>query len=285
MTGEVDSKILIALGEWEKKEGVLPRPLALYRELLGIQSEAKSGIHVTALSGAAISARMGQGRPLLEFDDLAIDWVLFRRILERVASVLAREGLDVGDLKNCSPELLESATRASYEGDWLPSEKAAESADLFKFALNTALQPFLSACAGALIGFVDQERWRRGFCPICGGSPDLAFLDKERGARWLLCSRCDTRWLFQRIECPVCGTQDQNALAYFTEDKGLYRLYVCDKCKCYLKAIDLRQTENEVLLPLERFFTLDLDAQARDKGYTSCAEAGRSAAEMIKQVG
>ncbi|MFC2002485.1 formate dehydrogenase accessory protein FdhE [Chloroflexota bacterium] len=122
--------------------------------------------------------------------------------------------------------------------------------------------------AKALYGSVNQERWRRGYCPICGSSPDFAYLDKEYGARWLLCSRCDTGWLFQRLECPYCGTQDQNALAYYTDDEGLYRLYICEQCHQYLKAVDLRQAKSEVLLPLERLFTLALDAQAQEAGYS-----------------
>ena len=117
---------------------------------------------------------------------------------------------------------------------------------------------------------VDQENWRRGFCPVCGGNPDIAFLDTERGARWLVCSRCDAEWVFQRLQCPYCGCTDQNALAYFTDDKGSYRLYVCEQCKHYLKAIDLRQAEEGVLMPLERLFTLDIDRQAQEDGYSPC---------------
>lgn len=102
---------------------------------------------------------------------------------------------------------------------------------------------------------------------ICGGSTDFAFLDRENGARWLLCARCDTEWRFQRLQCPYCGTQDQNALSYFTAEEGLYRLYVCEQCKRYLKAVDLRQAKAEVLPPLERLYTLDLDRQAQEHGY------------------
>ena len=42
---------------------------------------------------------------------------------------------------------------------------------------------------------------------------------------------------------------------------------VCDRCKNYLKAIDLRQAKSEVLLPLERLYTLDIDSQAQQYGY------------------
>ena len=125
-----------------------------------------------------------------------------------------------------------------------------------------------------MTGLLKPESWRRGYCPICGGSPDFSFLEKEEGARWLMCSRCDTQWLFQRLECPYCGTQDQTALAYFTDDKGLYRLYVCDKCKGYLKTVDLRQAESGINIDLERLLTSDIDIQAQESGYRPQVKAG-----------
>ena len=106
-------------------------------------------------------------------------------------------------------------------------------------------------------------------CPVCGGVADFAYLEKEAGARWLMCSRCDAQWLFQRLECPYCGNADHKTLAYFTDDTELYRLYICDECKSYIKAIDLRKTTSDVMLRLERVVTSDLDRQAQEKGYTS----------------
>jgi len=138
---------------------------------------------------------------------------------------------------------------------------------LLEDIIQATLKPFLVGYSKALLSSVNQERWRRGYCPICGGSPDFAFLDKEYGARWLLCGRCDTEWLFQRLECPYCGNQNQAALAYFTDDEGLYRLYVCEQCHTYIKAVDLRRTESQVLLPLERVMTLDMDREGQEKGY------------------
>ena len=114
---------------------------------------------------------------------------------------------------------------------------------------------------------VDQKLWRRGYCPVCGGSPDIAFLDEEAGGRWLVCSRCDARWRFQRLECPYCGNQDPESLSYFSDDAGVYRLYVCDKCHTYLKAIDLRKVSEDVSPSLERLTTLDMDVQGKSKGY------------------
>jgi FdhE protein len=98
----------------------------------------------------------------------------------------------------------------------------------------------------------------------------MASLKGEVGERWLLCSRCDTEWLFQRVECPYCGTQEQDDLVYFIDAREQYRLYLCERCKCYLKAVDLRKTEAGAPLPLERLYTIDLDRQAVGRGYHAC---------------
>jgi formate dehydrogenase maturation protein FdhE len=74
------------------------------------------------------------------------------------------------------------------------------------------------------------------------------------------------------LECPYCRTQKQDALIFLTDEEELYRLYACEQCKCYLKAIDLRKAKTEILLPLERLYTIDIDAQAIERGYHSCKE-------------
>ncbi len=283
MSTGTDSRILRRLDEWEGKEGPLPKSLEFYRRLLCIQSEAKSRVAVPklGLSEEAISNQIRRGSPLLGFDDLSIDWSLLGNIFEEVTTLFTSYSDILGevpqspkDLSSC-PALLKEATKAWFEGAQLPPQMAVSdiSEDILEVMIHTTLSPFLISHCEALLSLVNQEQWRRGYCPICGGNPDFAFLDKERGARWLLCSRCDAEWLFQRLECPYCGTQDQSALAYFTNDEGLYRLYVCERCRHYLKAIDLQHTDYEVLLPLERFLTLDIDTQAHGDGYSSCAKA------------
>ncbi|OGO40241.1 MAG: hypothetical protein A2147_09980 [Chloroflexi bacterium RBG_16_57_8] len=138
---------------------------------------------------------------------------------------------------------------------------------MWEAAIHAAVKPFLTNYARALRGLLDQENWRRGHCPVCGGIPDFSFMEKSGGARWLLCSRCDTEWLFQRLQCPFCSNEDQNTLAYFTDDRGIYRLYVCDRCNRYIKAIDLRSAPPDTTLLIERLWTPDLDREAAEKGY------------------
>ncbi len=278
MAAEADSEILKRLEEEGKKKGVSPRFLEFYQRLFRIQSgiEQHIGKITPGLKEEIVNKRLEHGRPLISFDELALDWLLLKDIFVKVTATFADYPDLFGQLPKSlrepksHPSLSKTVARAWFKRARLPSTIAVDDVNeylLLEAIIHATLKPFLVSHSKALLSFVNQERWRREYCPICGGKPDLAFLDKERGARWLLCSRCDTEWLFQRLECPYCANQNQGDLAYFTNDDGVYRLYVCEQCHSYIKAIDLRATKSEVLLPLERVLTLDMDKQAQEKGY------------------
>jgi FdhE protein len=279
VTEDTTSKILQKLAETEKEEGSLPLLLEFYRQLLQIQSGAQKHIGTPEpdLSLEALRKRMLKGLPLLGFYDLTLDWVLVREVFVKVVAAFAGYPQLFGEtparLKKpgAGRLLTKKAVKAWFTGEELPATMLdGINKNLAQAIVQATLQPFLASYATALTSAVEQDSWRRGYCPICGGSPDLAFLEKEYGARWLLCSRCDFEWLFQRLKCPYCGNQEQNTLAFFTDEKELYRLQVCERCKCYLKTIDLRKARSEVWLPLERLYTLDLDSQAQKYGYRPC---------------
>ncbi len=275
MTAGTDGKVLKRLEEWTKEEETPSRFLKFYQRLLRIQSRTaeRIGIPKPTLKSKASHKRIESGWPLISFDELDLDWPLLQDVFTEVTVAFTDYPELFGEvprsLRKPQSKLLKEMVKAWFEGTKLPSTIAGDNIDerLLEAIIQATLRPWLNSQAKALLGLVNQERWRRRYCPICGGSPDFAFLEKEHGARWLLCSRCDTEWLFQRLECPYCGTKDQNALAYFADDEGLYRLYVCEQCHTYIKAIDLRHTESEVLLRLERVMNLDLDRQGQEKGY------------------
>jgi FdhE protein len=276
---ETNRKILDKLKEQEGEEGNLPLLLKFYRELLQIQSGVHKHIGTprSTLSDEVLRKRTQNGLPLLHFDDLALDWSLVRDVFVKVITAFSNYPQLFGDnpekLKKAGSDrlLTKKLVKAWFTGKNLTSTiRDSINENFMQAIIQATLQPFLSAYAAALMSSVEQDNWRHGYCPICGGSPDFAFLEKQYGARWLLCSRCDSEWLFQRLECPFCGTREQKALSFFTDDKEMYRLYVCENCKCYLKAIDLRKSESEILLPLERLYTIDLDSQAKEYGYSPC---------------
>jgi hypothetical protein len=278
VTPETENEILLKKLETEgKRRGFPPRFVEFYQKLFRIQSGAESRIGQVRpdLKKEAVNQRLISGSPLLVFDELALDWTLVQDILAQVMTLFAEYSDLLGELPpnlkemKPHPSLPKEVAKAWFEPTQLTETTTFGTNEylLFEAIIHATLKPFLVSQAKALIDLVDQENWRREYCPICGGRPDLASLDKERGSRWLMCSRCDTQWLYQRLQCPYCRTQNPDVLAYFTDESGMYRLYVCEQCHKYIKAVDLRCSESEISLPLERILTLDMDRQAEEKGY------------------
>jgi formate dehydrogenase accessory protein FdhE len=269
-----NKEILKKLEELEKQEGTLPQYLELYRQLLLIQTDAKKDVPSTniVLTTAETENALKNGIPLLKWDAIPIDWTAFQRLAQAAAGIIVEHSNAVD--KSLKKIVLDIPLLQQMAKAWYESSSLAPWADnlgidevLLSAVIDCAMKPFLVAQARNLMQSFPQESWRRGYCPVCGGKPDFACLDRERGARWLVCSRCDSEWLFQRLMCPYCGNDNQSDLAYYTDDKGLYRLYICQRCRTYLKAIDLRHMETEVLIPLERVLTVDMDRQGQEKGY------------------
>lgn len=117
---------------------------------------------------------------------------------------------------------------------------------------------------------VEVESWLQGYCPTCGALPDFAYLADD-GARYLVCSQCNTEWRFPRLKCPFCGNEDQKTLGYFfadAENWHAYRIYVCEKCHKYLKAIDSRSAGSKTITLWERIKTITLERYVESMGYT-----------------
>jgi hypothetical protein len=266
-------QLLEKLEEWQQEHRLSSSFLESYKELLAVQAwaEEQIGDIPAGISGDDAHKRLASGVPLLGYDELRLDWTLVADIFRRVTEVStgypelwAGAPLPQGKKPVLTPEVVKAWLTGGklplVNGDSFPEH-------LLGAVLHTTLKPFLAKQAKALLGLVDQESWRRSYCPVCGGSPDFAFLEQEEGARWLVCSRCDSQWLYQRLKCPYCDNSDHGTLSYLSSGKDPYRLYICRKCQSYLKAIDLRQAGGRVFLPLERLLTLDLDRQGQELGY------------------
>ena len=276
---DTTSKIYKKLAEKEKEEGSLPLLLEFYKKLTDIQAKTQKRIGPIqpTISIRGISQRLKQGIPLVKFEEFAIDWNLVKTTFNTVVTLFAEYPQLFGEIPKRlkgtkgSQFLTKKALKKWFTGKTLPLRLTdGINNNLIQSIIQATMQPFFNKHALALIDQVEGDSWRRNYCPICGGSPDLACLDNNVGARGLVCSRCDAEWMYQRLQCPYCRNVDQASLHFLEdEESGFYRLYLCDKCHTYLKVIDLRKTEDEVLLPLERIYTLDLDLQAREKGYHS----------------
>jgi len=274
LTDSISSQTLRKLEEWVKTEACSSRFLDFYIGLLKIQADVEDTIVVAEpeLGKKTIFSRMANGKPLLRFSHLASHLPQMQATFEKVVRAFAEYPDLFGDMPQSlltKPKLDKQAVKAWFNNESLPA--AANDEDVNPALLDTLIQqtlrPFLIKYSGVLIKRIDQKIWRRGYCPVCGGKPDIACLEKEVGERWLMCSRCDARWRFQRLECPFCGNQDAKLMPYFSDEKEAYRLYVCDNCHTYIKAVDLRSAAADIHLPLERLLTLDIDLQGQEKGY------------------
>lgn len=275
MIDTISNQTLNNLEEWVNKEACSSRFLDFYKGLLRIQAKVEECLTIPKpeLSERAVNIRLSGGKPLLKFDTLAINWPMIEETFKKVTVAFS----EYPDLFGPIPEALlkekprqtltKKIAKSWFEGKGLPSTIADEDISLYLLDLliHQTLRPFLIKHSQSLNSLVNQVKWQRGYCPICDGQPDISYLEKEVGARWLVCSRCDTNWHFRRLVCQNCGTQDSNSMKYFTDDGGIYRLYVCNECHTYLKTIDLRKAQ--VFLPLERLLTLDIDRQGQEMGY------------------
>lgn len=271
-------KIIKVLAEAEQP---LPDYMEFFRQIILSQTEItppdKSEI-IKELKQQS-EQRLSESLPAITFPDLSINWEetfnLFKKVVELTGTYVSQEAEDKEQLLvYCeSSDILAHSVKLWFEAGSSPrvstSHHHETAGSLTSSVLQVTLFPVLSSYSEALSPLVNHDLWQKSYCPVCGGTPDFSFLDSERGARWLLCSRCDSQWLFKRLQCPYCGNDDHKSLAYYTNDKNQYRLYTCDKCRTYIKAIDLRKADEEILLPLERVLTLDMDRQAREMNYNA----------------
>jgi FdhE protein len=247
--------------------------LDLQIDLLEAESEADVDPVQTKLTGAEATDRRRHGIPLITGRELELDWDAFAPLYRRVCQVAATHRNDLAGEFKMLAEAADAEPEAvrSWVAHLMAEGRLDETIDpdgLKTFVLTHALRPFLRAYAEAYGSLVDEAGWHRGYCPICGGEPDFAaIVPEEGGPRRLICSRCDNEWQFVRLGCPFCETRDHAQVHFYPEEDGSHRLYVCDNCGRYLKAIDLRQAPGRVLLAVERVLTVPMDVAAREQGY------------------
>jgi FdhE protein len=228
---------------------------------------------------ADFKLRIIGGFPLVEKRALTLDIPLATRLFRRLCKMMSQnkkasqdaERILVG-LQNKEVDILELLKQAdSGNGEFITalSKKLGIKKDVLVFLAKNSIKPIFEGYAKELGNYVDQERWWKGYCPICGSEPFMAEL-KEEGARYLVCSSCSFEWRFNRLKCPFCENDNHEKLRYFyAEQEGrTYRIDVCDVCKRYIKTIDTAQMGVEVIPILEDAGTLFLDVLARNEGFT-----------------
>jgi FdhE protein len=155
------------------------------------------------------------------------------------------------------------------EIDAKSSETEDQHLDLIDLFVEESLRPEMEFIAEKYGAAVEKSRWTEGYCPICGKEPKIGEIrEGEDGRRYLFCHQCGYKWHFRRIKCPFCGNEEQHSLAYFAvEGEERYRVDVCNKCRRYIKIVDIPKSSEEVNLDVEDIATLHLDMLAYEEGY------------------
>lgn len=274
---ERDSQVLRALSAARESHQELAELLEFYYDLFKVQFEAKAELDEPKVRDEmAVRWRLEGGIPQLTFEQLGIHPEPFAGLVAEVSEVLVRHNPTwEGDQADRAPEALIDLARQVFETVptlTVPMD-ATESGDtdLHRFgyptalALGFSLAPFLQRAAEAIVPHLELLLWSQMHCPVCGGEPNFALLEETRGARQLMCSRCNTLWLYPRVGCPYCDSQEKQT--YYPSKDGVYRLYVCPQCRRYLKTMDLRGVYREVYPEVERLLTVGMDLAAREQGF------------------
>lgn len=203
---------------------------------------------------------------------------------ERLTGSLERD-LDV--VRSCAPQILhevsnfgppdlvEHGRRLLEDGelaiDSILLEEWRAPADRSFFA-KVLLQPYAHCLASHGIRPIDRHLpHRNGRCPFCAGAPLVSVLhhaaDDDAGGRDLVCGTCLTSWPFRRVLCANCGEDDEAQLGYFhSPSYDHVRIDACERCKHYLKSVDLTRLGFAVPI-VDEVAAAPLDLWARERGY------------------
>jgi len=257
----------------------------LHRQLEKVKTEAKKEYDPgkIKIDQTVLDKRIAQSRPMIDLNQVEVDKKWLEALFKEYLSVLKKA--EKGEGK--APEKLEKSfqrkeldlevlAKKVFSVDTEYLEKLAQKLavdvdDLYFLGLRLG-NPLFELYAGKVGNRIDQERWLKGFCPVCGSSPAMAYLRKDDGKRILWCKFCGTKWSFLRLKCPFCSNEDQKTLRYFfTDQNDPYRVHVCDKCRKYIKTLDQRRMEKPEDLDLgwENLNTFALDLAAEKEGFFS----------------
>jgi hypothetical protein len=291
-----ESREVAELRRLRAEQPPLAAAIDLHIELLDMERRVRARVPLPRnyRQIASLTERLTAGQPLLQFEDIPLDWSDFRRLFRETADTFRRHGMmEDEDCQRVHAltrdgDALQPLARWWYNTAADPEragEAPIERAEHLHHALLHALRPFLSRAAEAILPQVDLQAWQRSSCPLCGGDPDFSVWNTNAGAagagaaagaagagagaseRQLLCGRCAGQWGYPDSQCVFCGCVDAAQLRSFAGSPRIYRVEACDACHRYLKGFDGRAAGRTMMLSFDTVATLPLDAAVIQRGY------------------
>ncbi len=147
------------------------------------------------------------------------------------------------------------------------------------FAVDEILKVCLERLAPLMAGYVQEETWFRGYCPICGSYPDVGclipkeqeptdYLVSKSGQLHLHCARCGHVWRYVRIKCPACETSDHEKFTSLSaNDRDDERVYTCSECGIFFPCVDLTGGRTDMRLETAALDLMHLEFVAAERGF------------------
>ncbi|GAB6125254.1 formate dehydrogenase accessory protein FdhE [Humidesulfovibrio idahonensis] len=304
-----------ALAEINARRPAMADITTAFATLLRARQAVSAALPETSIIGGTVSSSaLAQGLPLLArlFDTLAKPQSeLLTRFLSasrimlpaaaqafpslakdmaKIAVLLDKPGKEADQGADLAAQLL-AAIGPDAENAARPQtiEDIAKRLGLSAPALHMcATETFLAVLgheAALLEDIVDQEAWRRGYCPVCGGGPDVGilkegkedseFLIAKAGQLWLHCGQCSALWRYPRMRCVGCGCEDPDRTELLMAEgdtRGeIERAHLCQNCRSYVLTVNLVDRVDRVNLEMLPASLLHLDILAQERGFSPIA--------------
>lgn len=248
---------------------------------LEVKRKAKKNIECSSVFKEDLKEGIEQVQPIADLSKIAIDKDFLKSLFHRVCEVT----LDFEDQKKDEvlkinraiqneridfDKLKESLVFGKNRYFASIAKKLGTSKEILYSIALMVFRPIFELAAEKEKHLIKDYEWKKGYCPICGGRPKMAKLEKEVGRRYLWCPLCGSEWVYRRVKCPFCENENQELLRFFyLDEKSPYRVDVCDKCKGYIKTVDERKRSNDekTIFEIEDSRTLFLDKIAAKEGF------------------
>lgn len=257
--------------------------LALYRdlfELTGKRVSVRRGQR--ELTDDEAELRLAEGFALIDPGDLLPGPDEMAAMVGEVVQVLARHSEDADALKEEMADLMDEPARLSdlsrtylTEGEEALRKELllieGTNPEVVMFVLFNALKSaFLEAAAKCEA--IDTATWEKGYCPVCGGEPAVAYMMGEGGKRHLICYKCETHWRYKRLACPYCDHENPKESGYLYSEDADYRTLsasVCSECQSYIKGWRVDGDELGDIHPhIEDLKTPGFDRAVEEEGFS-----------------
>lgn len=280
IAGFTPEEIRKAAEEIKKNKPEFATMLNLYESIFIAQEKAKKIVSLPEfkIPEEKLSIKQAEYFPLADISEFSIDYDVSEKLFMEICDILDANDNELSEtVKKISALTAEKKIDltklfASFikEDESLFNEAEKKhniDKQVLGFVVYNALLPSLTSFSEMISENLGKDTdWDKGYCPVCGSMPALSLFE-ENGKRFLICGFCGHKWGSKRMYCPYCENDDHETLRYYSIDnEEEYRVDVCDKCKKYIKAVDIKKTARTIYPPLEIRSTPYIDLKFEKMG-------------------